>query len=395
MRFKIKKVGKEEIFLLAYIIYLVQAFLTTTMFVGDMIPYVVVKIIRYIAILLAFVKILMDKYDKRKVLILFIIFILFCCSSYFSTYRVLIEYFIFMLAANKVNIKKIIKIFFVTSSIMLIITIISAKLGLIENLIYYRGVSGKKRESFGVIYPTDFAAHVFFICLSYLVLRRKNIKGYEYLCITIVAFAIYYFCDARLDTISILIAVLITFLYNKKIISCKSRIVQFLLSLSFVFFAILSISLSINYNENKYIHNEINHILSGRLELGNKMINRHGIKLFGQKIDDHGFGGSTEFNYEEYEYNYIDCSYVRILLKYGVAILIIIGISNAWSSKRIIREKNYFLLLIMFVISINSIVAQHYIDFSYNFLLLVYFADVSIEEENLENEKKYNKKLYI
>ena len=85
---------------------------------------------------------------------------------------------------------------------------ISALSGIIPNLIYRREqVTGTIRQSFGIVYPTDFAAHVLYLVLAYcyLFFKRITIKSYLFFCL--LAYLLIYFCDARLSALSLVILI--------------------------------------------------------------------------------------------------------------------------------------------------------------------------------------------
>lgn len=373
--------NKETIFLIGFSFYLIQAFLKTTMF-REVIPSFLFSFIKLVGISLVVFKIGVEKYTVKKILILFITFIIFFLSFWKSTYSILLEYAIFVIGAKGISFKKIANLYFKINFVLLMITIISSQIGIIEDLVYYRKDKDKYRHSFGAVYPTDFAAHVFFLSLAYVYKKDKKITWYQIVCILTSALLIYQFCDARLDAICIVLVAFISLCNKWNVIYFKNFFVKYGLIFSFLICGALSLFLTINYDNSNEFYIKTNELLSSRLRIGNMMYHEYGIKMFGQLVEDHGFGGSLTFEYEVY--NYIDCSYLRILLKYGLVSSILITILNIVISQKLYKTQNYNILLLLLLVSINSMVAQHYIDFSYNFLLLIYLA-------NLENEEEKNR----
>lgn len=378
-------ITKENLYLIAFFLYLFQAFLNTTMFIYK-IPKMtfVLNLLSYLAVGLVIIKILLDTYKKKEIVSFFIIVIVFLISMIESSYKVLLTIIIFIIGARQVSLKKMVKIYFYLSTILLIITVISAKIGIIENLIYYRP-DGTARQSFGIRYPTDFVAQIFFIVLSFLYLKQGHIKMHHYILILAVTYLTYKFCDARLDCASIIIALIITFLYDKKILKLKSKLIKNVLILGFIICSMIALFLTLNYEENNYFYSTVNELLNGRLAIGKMMIERYGITLFGQEVND--YGSDIPGIVQHDEYNFIDSSYLRILLKYGLLIFIILCAMNVLINKKI-YEKDKYLLLIIFIICINSIVAQHYMEITYNFLLFMYFSKIDDNEAFYKNEEK-------
>ncbi len=383
-------ITKENLYLIAFSLYLFQAFLKTTMFIYK-IPKLsfILNSLSYLAIGLVIIKILLDTYRKKEIIGFFIIIIAFFISMIESSYKVLLTIIIFIIGARQVSLKKMVKIYFYLSTVLLIITVISAKIGIIENLTYYR-LDGTTRQSFGIRYPTDFAAQIFFIVLSFLYLKQGNIKVYHYIVIFGITYLVYKFCDARLDCASIIIALIITFLYDKGILKLKSKLTKNILIMGFIICSMIALVLTLNYERNNYFYNTLNEFLNGRLSIGKRMMEEYGITLLGQEVND--YGASIPGIIEHDEYNFIDSSYLRILLKYGLLIFTILCIVNVLINRKI-YEKDKFLLLIILIIYINSIVAQHYMEITYNFLLFMYFTKIDSVEKLYKNKEKERIKL--
>lgn len=384
-------IKKENLFLIAFSLYLFQAFLKTTMF-HYRFPQLnfLYSLLSYLSIGLVLLKVLLETYNEKKIISFFVIMLIFFVSAIESSYRVLLTIVIFVIGAKDVSLKKMAKIYFYLSTILLIITILSAKIGIIRNLIYYRA-DGTFRQAFGICYPTDFVSHIFFIVLSFLCLKKGHIKIYHYIIILGVTYLAYRFCDTRLDCVSIIITLIITFLYDKGILNLRYKLIKSILIFGFIICSIIAVFFTLNYEKGNHFYDYANELLSGRLSIGKMMIERYGISLFGQEVNDYGttIPGTAKYD----EYNFIDSSYLRILLKYGLLVFIILCIMNVYVNKRI-YETDKYLLLIIFVICVNSIVAQHYMEITYNFLLFMYFSRIDFNEKICKNaEKTSNNKI--
>ena len=77
--------------------------------------------------------------------------------------------------------------------------------------------------------------------------------------------------------------------------------------------AAASFVLTILYTESISVLAVINQLLSNRLRIGRSGIVTYGIRPFGQTIDMIGAGGGLTW---PQEYNFVDCSYIHILLRY-------------------------------------------------------------------------------
>lgn len=85
--------------------------------------------------------------------------------------------FIFGLIAKGLYLKDIIKCYFVFCWILIVGTFLCCHMGLLENMVSFR--EEKVRNSFGFIYATDFAAHIFYLVLMYFYLRSGKFNLIE------------------------------------------------------------------------------------------------------------------------------------------------------------------------------------------------------------------------
>lgn len=73
----------------------------------------------------------------------------------------LLETGLFIIGARKIDYKKILKVYLAIEIPLTLITLMAARLGIIENLVYHRGE--QVRMTFGFVYPTNFVSHLMFI----------------------------------------------------------------------------------------------------------------------------------------------------------------------------------------------------------------------------------------
>lgn len=365
-----KKTISDNLYILGFILYIILSVIETTMF-SSHIPRKVYSLARIASMGIISFKIIAFEIYNLKQLILYSIFA--CCIFLvyvFSDYTNVIYLSIILLGAKDVSIKKIIKSYFVVVSILILITMISAKLGIIENLQFFRD-DGKIRESFGAIYPTDFAAHIFYLILSYCYIKKSKVSYANVSIFILIALLLYKYCDTRLDSLSI-IFISLTFLLVKFERNIKlGRISKFLLIYSLPIFAIISIGTTFIYKYNQFNPKlmRLNEILSGRLNLGSLGIDIYGFSLFGQQVLMKGNGGTIE---KVSDYFFIDCSYLLIMLKNGVVFSLIICIAFVLSCKKNIDKGNMKLPIIVALIGINSMVAHHFLELAYNpFLVMI------------------------
>lgn len=383
-----KKIGFSElIYLLAFSLYFTFCMLDTTM-LNNYINSQLRMFITFISILLILFKILfLDKYSFINIVIISMFIGVVLIISYISGYKDLLYLSFMIIGAKNVSFKKIIKIYLIIVSSITIIAMIAAHLNIIENIVYYR--NGKPRYSFGSIYCTDFASHIFYMILAYC-----YIKGYKLTYLNILIFFLLglftnHYCGARLDSICIfLLCIFLTYLKqrNRKDIKNKAnRLIGFILMFSVPISAIIAIYFTDIYNPNNNLLYKINALLTDRLKYGKLGIDIYGFSLFGKQIMMHGNGGTTK---DISNYFFIDSSYVSIVLRYGVIMLLIFCIYFVLLNRKLLKNNNVLIPIIIAFVAINSIVAHHFTDLAYNVFILCFFSKLEFNSLGYEIKSK-------
>lgn len=369
----------ELMFFIGFSVYLTVIILNTTMF-NVYIKDFMWKIATLSAIIMCSVKmIFFDNYSLKNLFKILIIFITIFIASVVSGYSSILYLAIFIIASKDVSFRKIVKIYFYITLIIVLGAMLCERLGIIEQIIYYR--NGRPRYAFGSIYCTDFAAHIFYLILSYCYIKGKRINFIDILIFIMLAFLVNYYNGARLDSICIFgVALYFTYLKIKqKILKRNDEYVKigllskYLLVILVPMCAIVSLVVTNSYNSANNLTVILNNIFNHRLELGKKGIEMYGLKLFGQQVAMNGYGGTNNLMSK---YFFIDNSYVHIALRYGVVILFVICIYFMCLNYRILKNNNIFIPIIIGFIAINSLVAHHFIDLSYNPFILCFFTNI-------------------
>ena len=296
---------------------------------------------------------------------------------------------IVLLAAKEVPVRKLLLVYVIMTFSILLPAYAASMLGIIDNLQYVVfNDNGKEllRNSFGVIYPTDFAAHMFFVSLAIYYLAWKRLRWYHHILTGILAFVIFQFSIARLDTICMGIMALtfglVGYAENGHLhkrhgpLTPKRnamRVTGNFLEKAGVFFfplsAIIAFVFSFTFDSSNKTLLEINQLFSSRLDLGKIGLEKYGCSLFGQNIPMVGNGGSETL---PEDYFFIDCSYLYVFLCFGILFFLLVlssGIATCLKFK-----KDHALLLCMALVALNCIVAHHLIDVAYNPFLLLLFC---------------------
>lgn len=384
----------ERIFLLIISVYLIRVFFDTTM-LSLAWPWYFDSLLRIAATILVGIKFSCFGYKRDIRLFLGlgtgIIFMLSCFSN---RYIFLWDIAVFTLGAIDISYKKILKTYCILGSVIFGLAVLGALTGCVRDLVYINRFNG--RHSFGIVFPTDFAAHVVFLALTIWVVFRKIPATVMAVIMAGLSFFLYRYCVARCGTIVMgLSAAAVLYIEQTEPWKRENRIIQWftkwidrLLILWMPLCSSIIINLSMNYDKENSKLEAINKLISSRLYLANKAISEYGIKAFGTAFDLIGGGGDTV---SRATYNFVDSSYCMILLRYGAMVLAIVCILSIWAASNAVKSKNRRLLMALALISVHSVIEHHLLELAYNPFLLVAFSDLS-HDRDCENEQKTIKK---
>lgn len=369
-----RRIG-ETVYLFFLAVFLLEAFLKTTMFSIDW-PTNFHKYIRGITLAVVIFRLsIFPSLNWKKGVFMAMAGGGAWIASEISGYAVLQDVLILALGAQGISFRKILAVYLTVLGPALLVTILSALGGKIENLIYY-SQTRRPRISFGIGYPTDFAAYLFFGTLAYCYWRKTVLRYGEIIVILGLAAFCNFFCDARTSTIGlILIALGCSIARVWAHIKGKGdheyylpKSLKFLISLSPIFFAGFIWITTILYQEGTPFLAWLNEKLSGRLALGNTGFHQYGIRLFGQQVPMVGNGMSTE---PRADYFFLDSSYILIGLRFGFVVLVLICILFLGYFIYSIKRDDTLLMILLAVMLLQCMIEHHLLEYVYNpFLLL-------------------------
>jgi hypothetical protein len=142
---------------------------------------------------------------------------------------------------------------------------------------------------------------------------------------------------------------------------------------SFPFAGIIAVFFSIFYNTESLFFIMVNELLNGRIALAKAAIVKYGINMWGRYIV--WVGKSNTIGYSKNtmaDYNYVDNSYVQILLNYGLIFLIIICLIFTLCTWSAVKTENKSLSVVLFMIALQCITYPQLLYLVYNpFVLLI------------------------
>ena len=339
----------------------------------------------FLVVLLLGLRFLYKMRVSYKYLILSILLLLSGVLVYFQTNRLnFLVYSMLLVLLVNVDMKVVLRNYVVVAGILVVGVFLLSLIGMIPNLQYNR--AGVIRNSFGFIYPTDFASHCFylFLAISYL-LKDKFIWTRSLFGVLLSAFIIKY-CDARLNALSILLAtvIFIYFYYSKE----KKLKIFALFPYSAVIFASIVTYLSYKFSWSNPFLVTVNKLITGRLALGRNAFDTFGVHLFGTRnVQFIGSGGKTE---SVIGYNYVDSSYVQMLFTYGIVPVVLLIIIYVVASKKQYKDGQYLLVAILSLIAFNCMIEAFWFVPTYNIFMFLLFTTNTFSKKESNDITKLN-----
>ncbi len=365
-----------QLYLLAFAIFLCEETVGTTMFP---IPGSVFVVWKAVAIVLVVAKIILfDRYRPRSFWLMVCVLAVGALTVVASGYTEALFWIILLLGAKNVPFKKILQIYLIISVSIVLLAFCASMLDVIQNLQYARDSGYIVRNSFGIVYTTDFASHIFSIILVSFYLLKDRLRIYHYIIAIVLATLVYRFCYTRVDVVCIflLIAVFIGVnlwerghLLSKKFRTGEKNTLIWRWFMPVI--AVIMFLVTYLYSSDNRLLYHIDQLITGRLQYGKMGLTRYGFTLFGQYVPMEGNGGTVV---HLKDYFFVDCSYLYILLQYGLIFLLIVLAVYVQCCRKM-RTDYYFLAAIV-VISVNCMIAHHLVELAYSPFALALLAAV-------------------
>lgn len=374
------RIDGQIIYEIAFAFEFVVAFLITSTYT-DYFSNHLLHTLMFAGLALVLLKIfLFDDLDLKWLAIDAIVLILLLITWRTSKEFSLFSMGIFVLGARNVDFKRIIKIYFYVGMLLLAFVVISAMGGLIRNLVYRRDITNIVRQSFGIAYPTDFAAHVLYLILAYAYLKFGKIKWYDYAVFLAAAVFLVKFSDARLSAYAIILSIPVLWIGQRA--QTDHLLSRFIASFYWtvpILSAYLVIIASYFFTPSNKILTKVNNASSGRLFLGHKAISEYGFSMFGKQIIEHGWGGANGLKMSQNapaNYFFVDSSFLRMTILYGIIMAIIILLAMTKISWESFQKGSFALASIIVIVSVSAMVEQRLLDLAYDPFLIALLANV-------------------
>ncbi|MBQ8108879.1 MAG: hypothetical protein IJ124_01790 [Clostridia bacterium] len=260
---------------------------------------------------------------------------------------------------------------------MLVLTVAAALSGSIENFVYFR--DGLK-SSWGISYPTDLAsACLYVLMMLWLIWRRA--PGWVMLPVSLTSVLMALFVARSRNSLvcGALFVCAVAWLWlargrkdGKR--GFPGRAFDGLLTAAFPLFAAITFLMVFLYARQTGFGDWLNNMLSDRLRLCLDGWWDYGLTPFGTAFDQIGYGFSA---FPPDGYNFIDSSYMLILLRYGWVTLLGCSAAWVWMTRRALQRGDRRLAIVLGIIAFHSIVEHHFMEVHFNILLVMPLAAIA------------------
>ena len=386
---KIKQIRLEQIIYFFWGTYILASFLNMVgiVYAEDLCQFAL-KIIRYICYVVFAIKIFSDWKKGNKITISIIIaFVISILIAFFAKNRNILFIVIILVALRKMNFEKLIEIALKIYMISFLTVVCLALLNIIPNWEFSRG--NMPRYALGFIYATDAIGTYLAIIVMFFYIKKDKATFIEILVLELINVFMYSYTNGRLSFILITIILFVQsiskFEFIRKIFyknisqKCLKCVCHTLPIIMFLGLHLLVIM----YANNNFVANKVNKVISDRIRLTYQAYRSNDVNLFGNDIKWYGWGGygykELDEN-EEFVYNYVDSSYARLVLDYGVVFSCIIICAYREVLIRNYKNKNYWLIFAIIFILVWSFIEQYIVNLGKNLFILAFIPLLEIGE---------------
>lgn len=367
------------LYFLIVLVYTIAVFIPETSLFGIASLMTLMKMLRYLCYAGVVIKMIHDRYTDT--MLWFMIILGVCCVivSVMSDNKTALFNTLLIIAAKDADGEDILKASLVARSILLALTVILSQCGVVTDYIF--DVSSRSRHGLGFSWTTYAPVMFFFLVLCYACLRREKVSLFDVLVIEAVNYWMFRKTNTRLvflmtAVFAVIVYIMGLYIRNNQCRYKTSKVEKMLITVP-VLCCVLGIVIHAAYTPYNHFLYRLNTLMSTRLVLGHNAIIKYGITLFGQPIRWVGQSRNSTGGL----YNFVDCSYLQILLEYGILFLVIVVLLYTMIMYKAVRSKNRYLELSILFICIFCISEARLFTLQYNpFLLLTFSELVSVND---------------
>ena len=259
------------------------------------------------------------------------------------------------------------------------------RLGIIPEDILER--DGWARHSFGMNGPTALSGHLCFVLLLLCFYRNGKLLWQDYLLITILTVLNIFFVDGKVAMLAVMLAMcgsLVCSIFREMKWTIPNGLMSVwrgLLCFSYVIIGILCMIMTVTYSEENFaLFNKIGFLATfeGRFRIPHQLMEELPFSLFGNYYEKYYYVMHT-FDTGG-EYLFIDSSYARMYLVYGITGFVLCLVLCTAMQARLLKEKMTYRMFVLAIAAVFFVVQIGILDPTYSIFLLVIWAVIVPKE---------------
>ena len=268
--------------------------------------------------------------------------------------------------------------------VFMLVSWVCAKKGWIINVLMW-----PTHESLGIIYYTDCMAHWSFLyMLSFLAWPRRMTWWRAALYIGLIQ-VLFHFTGARTGWVcmmlfTILMFFLDLFFKDKDKLFCHKKMMN-IAYLIFIVGVLVSFGLVFVFGNKEEGETFLKGTMLIRQQLALMGLQKYPMHLFGNVIPE--VGGGMGLPDSITPYFFLDCSYIRMSLMYGLVFFTCLIYIMTALAGRALKTKNLALLVMLVVVAIECISEHHMSDMTYNLLPVLYFMNWDLLKQGISGSE--------
>lgn len=380
---------EDKYFYFAYVIYISLYIFFQLSRINQVIGMSVVSLINsinqfFLLLFLAFCLIKnILKSNSKKLLIYFIVlscfgFFLAFKSGYLSVisilYAIYYSYFI--------DFNKLVRVDFIARVSVFVLILTLFKVGIIEEITVMRE-TGLIRYSMGFQHMNTVGSLLLTLTLDYIYLRFKKFNFFDYLIILVILFLFNCRIDSRGTLLSILIALVLTFVSKKVEGLFEKKLIQNIIILIPIILASLSTFFTLFFSYSNELAVMLDKSFSYRISFGNTFYRIFGLTFFGQQIDSYELGIGEMVNGNTIIV--LDNLYMSLLLRNGILFFLLYLLSFTYVLKKSLIMKKYSISIMSLSLLFYGLFEVVPSTLQFNIILWSIFCDMT--RNDLEEQK--------
>lgn len=367
---KKQKIG-EGLYLTAFVLWMLIA-LTKYTYYKDMLQVAAWDdYIFYAVTVLLFCKLVLDfSYSLKNVLGLFVL-VLFMTIALAGGKLQFAVMFALIYSAQNVSMRRILKTALFCQLFVFVLTVAGACAGILEDVIW--DPQTRARHGLGFTHCMLASHFGLFVSVIYMAIVRRMTVARAAV-ILLMNGGLFYLTDGRTDMYLSILLVILGFVFGnldrrvkgERFLAVVAAVVPFV-SL------VCSLMVTILFQMDDPFWGRLNLTLNNRLILGHRAIAEYGFTLFGQKIK--WIGASALYYNPSAAYNYVDNSYLMMMLDYGTIFILCYCMAMAYVLYTRMMQKDTMLVVCLLVTLAFGMINPQSMYLTYN-PLLVLLADV-------------------